>query len=380
MSSNEAPPALRSIRVLSMIDSLIAAGAERMAVNIANGLLNFSVDSHLCATRKGGPLTAFINPRIPTLFLDKRGVLDVRAFLRLFNYVRRNRIAIIHAHSTSLAWAVAVKAFGAGVRIVWHDHYGFSDDLGRRPRKMLLPMSKLVDFAFVVNDGLRRFAIEDLRIPANRVAYLPNFPDLGSSGGTGPCPALPNEADHPKIVCLAYLRPQKDHHTLLDAFELVVQSKVGAQLYLVGGHRNDEYYRSIANRIQETPILRDSVHVLGSRSDILAILTRCDVGLLSSISEGLPVALLEYGAAGLPVVCTNVGDCRRVLENGSLGTVVPAGSPRDLAKAILQLVDDPSAATMRAFQFRRAVADEYSQEKSLQKVDAVYRQVLRCPR
>ena len=380
MSNQDTSPAGQPIRVLSMIDSLIAAGAERMAVNIANGLVSQSVESHLCATRKGGPLESFIHPQVRRLHLGKQSAFDAPAFLRLFKYIRRHRIAVIHAHSTSLAWAAAAKALGAGVKVVWHDHYGFSDELARRPRKALLRLSALVDFAFVVNEKLLRFAIDELRIPADRVAYLSNFQDLDSSGAKVPTPALPNESDGPRIVCLANLRPQKDHHTLLDAFEILVQSQARAQLYLVGGHHDDAHYRSVASRIRDTPCLKNRAHILGSRNDVLAILQRCDIGVLSSASEGLPVALLEYGTAGLPVVCTDVGDCGRVLRNGELGWVVPPRSPADLAKAMLEVLRDPSAATTKAQEFRRAVLDEYSREKSLQKITAVYRRLLQCQR
>ncbi|GAO28524.1 hypothetical protein [Geofilum rubicundum] len=61
------------MQVLTLIDSLIAAGAERMAVNIANGLAAQGVDSHLCATRAGGPLEEFVEEQVPFLWPTKKG-------------------------------------------------------------------------------------------------------------------------------------------------------------------------------------------------------------------------------------------------------------------------------------------------------------------
>jgi hypothetical protein len=89
------------MKVLQLIDSLETGGAERIAVTYANELVNHLDGSFLCTTRKEGLLKITIDSRVGYLFLEKRRTFDLLAILRLFKYVNKNKIDMIHAHSTS---------------------------------------------------------------------------------------------------------------------------------------------------------------------------------------------------------------------------------------------------------------------------------------
>ncbi len=364
------------MKVLSLIDSLIAAGAERMAVNIANGLADAGIESHLCATHSGGPLTEFVEPKVPLLILNKLHTFDFLAFFKLKRYVRKNGIKIIHAHSSSIFWAVMLKWTGSRVKVVWHDHYGFSEHLPWRKSKVLRLLASSFAHAFVVNDKLLKYAVEVLKIHRNKVSFLANFADIKFENNIVRLPEIPDIEKGPKLVCLANLRPQKDHHNLLDAFSQVLQQYPDAVLYLVGGHFNDEYYHSINDRVNKDDNLKKSVHILGSRNDVAEILRNCDLGLLSSLSEGLPVSLLEYGLAGLAVVCTDVGDCAFVLDGGSLGSLVEASNPNQLADAIISLLDDSELMKKMGKDFEAHIKKEFSKDAAIKKILDVYKSVI----
>jgi len=107
----------------------------------------------------------------------------------------------------------------------------------------------------------------------------------------------------------------------------------------VGEDRQDDYSRVIKNTIFEYG-LHQNVHLLGTRSDTADILDHVTVGVLSSVSEGLPVALLEYGLAGLAVVSTNVGQCAEVLGEGRYGELVPSSDAMALGQALRRLSED----------------------------------------
>lgn len=362
------------MRVMAMIDSLIAAGAERMAVNIANALAEAGIESHLCATRIGGPLEEFVSPDVKLFVPGKRCSIDMRAFLRLRRYIRQNGIEIIHAHSSSLFWAVMLKFTLPSLKIVWHDHFGFSDWLHVRETFYLRMAMPFTGHSFVVNEKLMNFARERLKVSESKLSFLPNFGDL--TGDRSKVEPLPDSDMKPKLVCLANLRMQKDHDNLLDAFRLVSGRFDTARLYLVGGHFNDDYYRHISGRIVSEPELKGRVHILGSRNDVAAILDACDVGILSSLSEGLPVSLLEYGMTRLPVVCTEVGECSFVLDGGSCGELVPPQNSAALANAIIKVLENPEEAQAKAEKLYNRVVEYFSKDEAVKKIIGVYKSLV----
>lgn len=359
------------MKVMAMIDSLIAAGAERMAVNIANGLAEAGIDSYLCATRVGGPLEEFVSPDVKLFITGKRNSRDLKAFFRLRRYTRLNGIEIIHAHSSSLFWAVLLKLTLPSLKIVWHDHFGFSDWLHVRETIYLRMAMPFTGHAFVVNEKLMNFARERLKVRESKLAFLPNFGEL--TGDRTKAEPLPDKDKGPKLVCLANLRMQKDHDNLLDAFKAVANKYDLARLYLVGGHFNDDYYRHISGRVETEPDLKGRVHILGSRNDVAAILESCDVGILSSLSEGLPVSLLEYGMTKLPVVCTEVGECSFVLDKGECGELVPPHNSDALGKAILKVLDNTDESKLKAEKLYSRVVEYFSKEEAIKKITAVYK-------
>ena len=360
-----------------MIDSLIAAGAERMAVNIANGLASAGVESHLCATHSGGPLEEFISPDVKLFILGKKSSHDLKALFKLRKYICENKIDIIHAHSSSLFWAVFIKWQKPGVKVVWHDHFGFSEQLHLRSASGLRFFNRFVSHAFVVNDILMNYAVSSLKMKKAKVSFLANFADIGIDGLGCVKPDIPDIDFEPKIVCLANLRPQKDHNNLLDAFSVVVKKYPRARLYLVGGHFNDDYYRGIVDRVANEQDLLGHVHILGSRNDVAAILSVCQMGVLSSISEGLPVSLLEYGLSGLPVVCTNVGDCSFVLDNGKCGRLVEPNNSDALAGEMLFMLEQKDRAREMASLLKERVLKEFSQTEAINKIINEYRIILK---
>ena len=358
------------MKVLQLIDSLAIGGAERMSVNLANALAKEGVVSFLCATRKGGDLEAMVAPGVTCLILGKRTPVDLKALWRLAGFVRQNQIDIIHAHSSSFFTAVMVKLL-TGVRVVWHDHYGNAELLEKRPVKSLRYASVFFDYVVSVNETLAAWSREHLLISEDRIVYLPNFAELTPTHTDLQLPGEPEK----RIVCLANLREQKDHMTLLRAFNTFHAQHPQWHLLLVGEDRNDAYSASLKAYIAKEG-LEDVVHILGSRSDSADILLASTIGVLSSVSEGLPVALLEYGLAKLPVVCTDVGQCREVLDHGSCGLLVPPTKPEELANALAALASscDQRATYVSALYAR--VQRKYGRGAVVGELMKLYRSVL----
>lgn len=356
-----------SLHVLHIVDSLYLGGAERVAVNLVNALAEKGVDVHLCVTRKEGPLKQFLDERVHYLFLEKKGKADFECVRRLRNYIQKNHINVVHAHSSSFFIAVlaTVKCL---CKIVWHDHYGNAEALSERKSLILRLFSKRFSFVYSVNNKLKQWATDYLKIDKRMIEFLPNYPDLNIEQRFT---QLPGKKTF-KIICLANLRPQKDHLTLLCALKKNMDL---VELYLVGSDSKNKYSQEIMQYIEQNG-LNEVVHILGGRSDIYSILKQCHIGILSSKSEGLPVSLLEYGLAGLPVICTSVGECPEVLGHGKYGLLVEPGDVEGLSNAMKRLIEDEEFRNELALKYQRHVLSNYSKEAIVESIMAVYEELI----
>ncbi len=340
------------VNVLHLVDTLEPGGTERVAVTLVNHLSRERFRPFLATTRREGALAADVLPDVGRLSLNRTRTLDVGALRRLVRFVRENGIAIVHAHSSSLFLAALLP----GVSVVWHDHFGRLLE-EERPTWLWGPPARRAAAVLAVSEDLARWSRERLRVDA---VYLPNFvPEVPA----GPVPDLP---PGPRVVCVANLRAQKDHLTLLRAM-----THVDAHLLLVGADVEPAYAARVR---EEAAALGDRVTFLGSRSDVPDLLRGCDVGVLSSASEGFPLSLLEYGRAGLAAVATRVGQCPEVLEGA--GILVPPGDPGALAEALLALLRDPARRKDLGERLCRRVRERYSASAVMQRLEAVYHKVL----
>jgi glycosyltransferase involved in cell wall biosynthesis len=353
--------------VMQMIDSLHIGGAERMSVNIANALAEKGIESYICVTRQSGMLQSDISSNVTLLELDKKSALDIKALLRLRQFVKANGINIIHAHSSSFFTAILCKIL-CGTKVVWHDHYGNAEKLDQRKATILKLGSYLFDAVISVNEKLKNWAIDNLKVSSQDITYLQNFAKLSPIDLQKPLPSDKTNT----IVSLANLRPQKDHMTLLKAFDMIHKRYPNWHLLLVGVDNFDVYSKNIKKYIKDNGLI-NHVHVLGSRKDSASILRHSTIAVLSSESEGLPVALLEYGLAKLPVVCTDVGQCRDVLGNGKYGRIVPSLNSGAFFEALSELIENKKKSELIALEFYNYVQLTYSQDSVLNKIISIYK-------
>ena len=353
--------------VLHIIDSLRTGGAETIAVNTVNALNSTdTINAFLCATREEGDLINSLDNYSKYIFLHKKSTFDLKALKFLKSYIVKHKIEVIHAHSTSFFTAFMIKLKLKKIKIVWHNHSGANINLDG-PRLWILKRC-VRNFSAVinVNDELHQWT--RLRLKFSNSYKLNNYPSLNQQLQET---KLFGESDN-KVVCVAGFRPEKDHLNLLKAFQIVLNSYPNASLHLIGKDSDDEYSHSIKQFLIENKLL-EKVFIYGNRPDIYYILKQANIGVLSSSSEGLPLSLLEYGKAALPVVVTNVGDCTRVVDHMESGLVVNRGDHKKLADAMLTLLNDKMNAQNMGEKLKAVVEENYSKEQYINKLIAIYR-------
>ncbi|WP_051907882.1 glycosyltransferase family 4 protein [Flavimarina sp. Hel_I_48] len=355
------------MRVLQLIDSLQTGGAERMAVNYANALVHYIEKSFLCTTREEGPLLKVLHTEVGYRFLNRRKTLDFKALFKLKRYVKEQQIDIIHAHGTSFFIAALLKLIYADCIVVWHNHSFEDKNLNFLQRIALRSSISSFHTLLSVNENLNRWAQNTLK--HKRAYYIKNFviPPSEDISDHNPFPGIKGK----RIVCVANLRPVKNHGMLLDAFNMLLPKFPEATLHLFGSQNNDIYAQSIL-AIAEHDV--ENVYYHGVNDQMDAILPFFDIGVLSSDSEGLPLALLEYGQAGLPVVVTNVGQCKKVL-NG-LDGCIEVGDTEAFVEKISEYLENFEAAKKTGSAFQRQILAYYGRDVILPEVISIYEEAL----
>lgn len=338
------------MRVLQLIDTLEPGGAEMMAVHYANLAYSEWGYAALVATRHSGLLQERLDRDVVFDVLKKKSRFDPSAYRRLLGLVRSERIDIIHAHGTSFFWGVLIKWANPSVRLVWHDHYGDSEFLERRPSAAILAASFFFNGVVSVNAKLLAWASR--RLFCKNVRYFPNFAFLDSN--TGAVAAFKGSGF--KVICLANLRPQKNHAFLVEVARKVVDRYPETTFHLVGKDLKDAYSDQLQAEIRQKG-MEENIFFYGSLPVTERLLRQADSAILTSASEGLPVALLEYGLAGLPVVCTPVGEIPTIIIDGENGYL--CGDAHGFAERLLYLHDNQSAREAVARKLKSHVQQTY---------------------
>jgi glycosyltransferase involved in cell wall biosynthesis len=361
------------IVILHLLDTLETGGTEVTAVRLVNHLPRDRFAPWLATSRREGPLADRVRDDVGRLALARRGRFDLAAVRRLAAFLTASEVRLVHAHGPSLFLAraaVSVIPRAARPAVLWHVHAG---RYAREGGGLYGLATRGIEGAIAVSDPLAHWCRERLGLPPSRVWSVPN-PVVPAQAGRGEPPGLPPR-EGPRIVCVASLRPEKGHLTLVRAVAQVAPAAAGATLLLVGAERDPVYAGAVRAEVEALG-LGGRVAFLGLRQDVPAILAASDVGVLSSDSEGFPLALVEYGQAGLPTVATRVGQCGDLLGEGRCGLLVSPRHPAALAAALLRLLGDPAEAARLGARFLQSVEDRYGVGSVVGRMVEIYDEVL----
>lgn len=229
-----------------------------------------------------------------------------------------------------------------------------------------------------VGGAVKQALIANEGIPASRIEVIHNGVDLESFSGDAQARRrvrgeLGIESDVPVVIQVARLDYLKDHITAIRAFEAVTREIPECQLLLVGeGPERPGIEAEIGKRGMEK-----RVRLLGLRTDVKQLLAAADLFLLTSISEGIPVTFIEAMACHLPIVSTDVGGVKEVVEDGRSGLLTAAGDDQMLAKSIVKLVRDPCLRRSMG-DCGRARAEQFFSEREMhERYAALYQEMVR---
>jgi glycosyltransferase involved in cell wall biosynthesis len=371
----------RPLRVLTMLDTLErVGGAESMALEICLGLRERGYDSYLGVTRwreelrrtepAAGAVQRLESAGIPIVGIPRRGTLDVAPWRRFVRFLRSERIDVLHAHMFgSNAWGSLLGRLARTPVVVAHEHmWSFSGSPGRRFVDRWL-IARLADAFVAVSEDARARMIEVERIPPSKLVVIRNgIPPLPPGDRAEARRRLGLTADAPVVLSVGMLRPEKAFDVLLEA-TAQLGSVVPPPVTLIAGEGPE---RARLERTIASLGIGERVRFLGARTDVPDLLAAADVCVCCSSFEGGPLSVMEYLAAGKPVVATRVGGLPELVEPGANGVLVAPGAPGQLAAAIAELLGDPGERERMGRRGRARFDDELSLARSLTEIEGLY--------
>jgi len=362
-------------------------GPEKTILNSPRFLDSLGYASHCAYLRPPGDdgfssvtcrAEALQAPLIP---IDDRGPLDTSVVRELTKLCKSNNVAVWHGHdykSNFLGllirrrWPMTLVTTVHG----WVARGTWKTWLYRQIDKACL---KRYERVLCVSDDL----FEECRrigVPAERCVLVPNAIDEEAYRRTMSTAEAKRKlgfpADRPLVGAIGRLSEEKGFDRLIQAVDVLVQQGVDVGLAIAGeGNRRAALESLISQRG-----LSERVQLLGHRSDVSDLYQAMDVFALSSIREGLPNVVLEAMALETPVVATRVAGVPRLICDGENGLLVDSGDAGQLAAAIGDLLARPQQREAFARAARKAIEERFSFRVRMEKVAAIYDELLRNPR
>lgn len=356
------------IRILHLVSTLNIGGLEMVVLNLAQQADRDRFELHvLCVGETGALAPRFQELAITADGLDHDRPSYGRTVPALFRRLRALRPHVLHTHNPSPHIYGAWAALLARVPALVHTKHGRNYPDQRRSVFLNRVASALTDRVVPVSEDAAVVVREVERVPASKVLVIRNGIDLEAF------PLAP--ADRPfrkRAIHVARLNRIKDQATLLRAVRRVADVEPDFRLDIVG----DGECRDELAVLRRQLGLECVVRFLGYRADVCELLAEADFFVLSSISEGISLTLLEAMAVGLPVAATDVGGNREVVVPGETGFLVPAREPDALGKAMLQLVRDPAQTRRFGQASRHRVEREFDLKRVVRRYEDLYLELL----
>lgn len=379
--------------VCHVIEGLDFGGGEILVHSLAVGLQNSGYRPIVCCLQPG-PLAQQLDRdgiALHCLNLRRRSLLEGPLFVafvlkllwHLVRLIRRERVAIVHAHlQDCIIWGAFAGALtrtpvvgtyhGLGVMPKGRSRW---DPRNAIRRGLYRLAGRLTDRTIAVSNPVRRLLCDEMAFDDRKTVLLQNGVDTDRFARAKDCGGARSELgleNRTIVICVGRLIAAKGQRFLVDAMVDIVRRHPAAALLLVGDGPERASLEARARDLK----LSHCVRVAARRDDVPELLAMSAVFVLPSFSEGIPLALVEAMAAGKPVVATAVPGNVDVVVDARFGVLVPPRDAQALADAVSGLLDDPVRAAAVGARGRERVREHFDSRRSLAATVALYDEVL----
>lgn len=356
------------MKIVHVVYSLKMGGAEILVLQLCRVQRSNGHDVSVCTYSSVGPLLeVFRTEGFPVHIIGEGPV--ARTAMRFFRVFRSLRPDVVHCHNPAPTLQAAMAARLAGVgTIISTRHSLVAPPYDTRAEITYNLVSLFCDWVVAICDATRENLCNTPLAQRNRITRIYNGVDK-----LEPCPPedLPEKHGF-TLLFVGRVVEIKDLQTMIKALALAVPRVPGLQLWIVGDGEMRETLEALPNELG----IANNVTFWGERLDIAHFFSAADVYTMSSVSEGLPMSLLQAMSLGVPALVTNVGGMAEVVRNAHCGLYTPVGDSAAMAEAIVELASNSDRRAVFASNARTA----YDEHFTLEQMDAAYMDLYRKPR
>jgi len=360
------------INVLHVVLGLKIGGLEKFVLDLINQYSDDVQSIIVCLEDKGA--SGFAVDGIKMIELHKKAGLKLSVAFKIRQIVRKEKIDLIHTHNPSPHFYGALAGM-LSWRPVIHTKHG--RNYPSQKKKVLLNYisSLLTTHIVAVSKDAKNVCSQVEHIPSRKLMTILNGVDIDKFQPLQSYiiyQELGIASQIPLIGIVARLSPEKDHSTLIQACRLLKERLVLFHLVIVG---DGALRADLENEVEQFDLI-DEISFMGMRSDICTLVSNFDLFVLSSISEGISLTILEAMACAIPVVATDVGGNSEIVINGDTGFIVPSRTPELLADKIQFLLENPSLRERMGHFGRERVVTSFSMKKTASNYLSLYHEIL----
>ena len=377
------PAAGSRVRVLHLIHTMAYGGVETALLNWVRRFDRDRFDVHVaCFANPGATETPFVETAtaqglaVATIPWGRRKPL-LKAARALAAHIRRLDIDILHCHGWYADYVGAITGRLVSVKTITTQYVWFDFDVKRNLIQWLDQYAiRLFDRvtahceATRLSTIARGFAPE--RVTTLACGFETHRVELRPAERLERRRSAGIADDDLLIVNVARLYPEKAQDFLLECFRQIHAREPRARLWIAGIGPLEAQLRALSSRLK----LDDRVSFIGFAKDLPSVLALADLQVHPARIEGVPLAICEGMAAGLPIVASAVGGLPEVLGDGDNGVLVPPGDGAVFVEAVLDLLGDPERAGRLGRNARRFIEQDYSLTAAVRRVEATYAEMM----
>lgn len=370
--------AVKKIRVLEMIDDASVGGGQVHVLMLAKHLDRGKFEVSIACSGEGFLVDEAGKLGIDTIAVAMDNRISLKTFREVTQLLRRSNFDILHTHGGTAGFWGRIGAFIAGRPVVrihsYHGMHYLSKNHTFPPHLRVIDqiLLSLTDKVICVCPSDYRKGLEAGIVNEKKGVIIQYGIEMEKFQDIGQRKALRAQYGLDESTLLfgnvGRLHVQKGQRRLLEAFRIVKGKLPHARLWIIG---EGELKCELEKFAQDLGIY-DSVYFWGARTDVHELLSAIDVFVLPSLWEGQPISIMEAGAAGKPVIATDIDGIADILVNEKNALLVPVKDPDALAATMVRLITDAGLRTRLSSSIKATVSENFTAKNMAERIGELY--------
>jgi len=362
------------MKILHLIQTSGPGGAEKLLLTLAKNSKD-QYTSIIGLLKNGWLLKQLQNHDVKVKIIPSDGSFDLKLIKNLVDIIKKEKIDLIHSHLLDMNFYSSLAAKVAGIPHISTEHGDIHHTSKKLDKKTLIKAKAISHFSdkiVFVSKFTRDKFLKLSKVPKQKIAIIYNGIDLKEYEQSINIQSKKAEIGIKNnefvIGNVANLYPVKGQIYLLKAAAKIIKEFPNTKFLFIGRGELEEKLKKEAQNLGIAPHIK----FLGFRNDVKELLKIMDVFVLCSLSEGLPLSLIEAMASKVPIVAAKVGGIPEAIIHNHSGLLVPPKDPEALTNAILKILKNSNLATSLAENAYKRFLKHFTIKKMVSRYEQLY--------